>query len=111
MTATTWKLPPASSLPFDDTDVHIWRVTWEDRLFLTDGLSGKLSEGERVRAEKFQARNAYQSFVGCRVALRHLLGEVLDIAPHDVELCSTANGKPQILPTQNRKQIQFNLSH
>ena len=92
-------------------DVHVWLVSLDEHAPHLDELRQVLSAEERHRAAQFVREADRVRFAVGRGILRRLLGHYLDMPPKDVELRSTAFGKPEVAAVTGEPSIQFNLSH
>jgi len=70
-----------------------------------------LSPDEIARAQRFRFARDRQRFVECRSAIREILGRYLKIAAQEIRFRHEANGKPEIIETQNPQRLRFNISH
>jgi len=66
-----------------------------------------LTQEEVDRANRFKRAHLRSRWQITRTALRHLLGELLDVAPSDVKLETTDAGRPYVADTA----FDFNVSH
>ena len=66
-----------------------------------------LSAAEAARAGKLRAAERRAEYVAARVLLRRVLGDVLGVAPNQLEIAMQAHGKPYVVDAT----LQFNLSH
>lgn len=85
------------------------------RVFAVDGENAasdfaQLSDGERLRAMRFQRSADRASFVAGRAALRRELGGELGISPTAVVIGQTAWGRPR-LPAGLADDLDFNVTH
>ncbi len=55
-----------------------------------------LTDKERERAGKFRSRGARNRFVTGRVALRQMVGQLIEVAPTDVPIEVSTNGAPSL---------------
>lgn len=67
-----------------------------------------LTPAELARATRLSSRTQRLRWLASRVFLRELLGELLDLAPHRLELGTGDHGKPYVL---GEPGLQFSLSH
>lgn len=70
-----------------------------------------LTETEIDRRNRIIAEGARHQHALSRALLRCLLGERLGIAPQDVDLTTTARGKPQLGARHSASNLCFNVSH
>ncbi|MBX3423110.1 MAG: 4'-phosphopantetheinyl transferase superfamily protein [Pirellulaceae bacterium] len=86
-------------------------------------LAQILTADERSRADRFVVPHPRRQFIGCRAALRLLLGELCGSSPTDIVLTCDHWGKPHLAPaakppncsvksaTFSPPAIHFNVSH
>ena len=74
-------------------------------------LHEQLSPVEQARAARFLVPAPKRQFVGCRVALRYLLSQILDCDPLDISLEVDALGKPFLKAGMIGAPVYFNVSH
>jgi 4'-phosphopantetheinyl transferase len=91
-------------------ELHIWHGSLHLSSTVVSSLEPLLSADERVRAQKFLAPHARDSFVAARGILRRLLSAYTGIDAADLALSTGADGKPR-LASRNPQSICFNLSH
>ncbi len=70
-----------------------------------------LSGDEHARAARFHFAADRARFVASRTALRHILAEVLHVAPAAIKFAHGIHGKPEIAADRNPGDWRFNLSH
>ena len=70
-----------------------------------------LSPDEIARASRFHFEKDRIHFTQCRSALRGLLADYLAIPAAEIRFEYLASGKPQLAAEQNRRALQFNVSH
>jgi 4'-phosphopantetheinyl transferase len=92
-------------------DVHVWLASLDECASHRDELWQVLSPEERRRAARFLQDVDRIRFAVGRGILRTMLGHYLDTQPEDIELRSTALGKPEVAAASGKTSIQFNLSH
>lgn len=68
-----------------------------------------LSSEERRRADAFHFEHDRRRWIASRTALRILLGRTLSVAPDEIALETTPEGKPFL--SGHRDIVEFNLSH
>ncbi len=89
--------------------MDIWIVEWA--AFNAAALHRHLSDEERERAERATHGSARSRFVIARALLRCLLARELDIAPIDIGIVRSSQGKPQLQSPSNGIGLQFSVSH
>lgn len=100
-----------SRVPLPDHDVHVWRAALTAPPTAVDVFEATLTEDERARADRYQARRDREHFVVARGVLRAILGRYLAIGPADVRFAYGRRGKPGFDATMNTGDLRFNLSH
>lgn len=90
--------------------VDVWLVDL-DESSLTDLSSSVLSLDELDRASRFRFEADRLYFARCRVALRCLLSQYLQIAAAKLRFEYKPCGKPELVWPVNRGHLQFNVSH
>lgn len=82
---------------------------------LYEDCFGRLSEGERVRAQRLIHPRPRREFVLTRAALRNLLGQWTGVPAQSIVFGQNAAGKPHLNPDQTKSPISqpchFNVSH
>lgn len=99
---------PTDSLELKAGETHVWKADCRSDTPLNERL---LSEDERLRMQRYRFAEDRQRFARARVLLRRILAEYLDRAPGEIRFAYSAYGKPQLPDQENKKQIQFNVSH
>ena len=101
-----WQFP--QTFPVLHTNqVHIWRATLKRSKEDLAEFTKLLNLQEKIRANKFIAKQAKNNFVVARGILRWLLGKYLGIKPQDILLQQNRYGKLYVASSA----LQFNLSH
>ena len=90
--------------------LHIWHGPLHLSPAGLSSLEQLLSADEKIRAQKFLAPHARDSFVAARGILRRLLSAYTGMDAADLALSTGADGKPQ-MASGNTQSIRFNLSH
>ncbi len=67
-----------------------------------------LRPDEHDRAARLRDPRDRERYMGCRSALRALLGECLECDPRSIELVRGKHGRPELGPDQ---AVQFNVTH
>ncbi len=98
---------PAPLAPFD---LRVWRLDIDVQTEPTACDIAVLSPRELARLRGFRHGADRVRFAAVRAALRRLLAEVLDLAPHALPLDADALGKPG-LPQAIHDALSFNVSH
>lgn len=97
------RMPAAEQIPFQIW--HIPTVSDPDQLLT---LAAQLSPDEQQRAQKTIRTGPRNTYITSHAALRQILGQQLQLAPHEIEFSSTPDGKPVI---KSPECVHFNLSH
>jgi 4'-phosphopantetheinyl transferase len=103
----------AASLPgltLSDDDVHVWCVSLQQPIPVTEQLACLLSADEKARAARYQFEHLQKSFIVARGMLRIFLASYLDLQPEQLGFTYLPAGKPQ-LAENLKKRIYFNLAH
>ncbi len=98
-----------SALPGVVAGVSLW---WSDLGHTEAALARAaqwLSAAERARAARFATEPLRQQYIAGRSTLRELLGQALRIAPADVALHETSQGRPMLAAPPGIPD--FNVSH
>ena len=87
-------------------DVHVWRV----RLDRVPPVSREvLSDEELECADRFLSPSHVARYMGCRSALRRILGAYVGVEPRSIAFAVTANGRP-VLPGEPGR-ITFSVTN
>ncbi len=107
---TQWRPPPAVYDVSDDL-VHIWRTGahWSDGAIAT--LRGWLAADERQAVDRFRFAVDRTRYIVGHGLLRRLLGQCLGTAPDRLVFRNGPFGKPELVDSDDRRRLQFNLSH
>ncbi|MGH9020149.1 MAG: 4'-phosphopantetheinyl transferase family protein [Acidimicrobiales bacterium] len=73
-----------------------------------EGLSGAVSDAERVRAARFRLLRDATRWLRARAALRQILAAAIDVAPLDIAYALSSSGKPSV---EGSHRVEFNLAH
>lgn len=92
-------------------DVHVWVKRLGSPGAHIRALREILSLDERRKAERFYFPADRERHVVGRALTRILLGDLLAIAPDEIQFCYNDFGKPSVAPAQNGADFQFNISH
>ncbi len=79
-----------------DSEVHLWFFDLDVDQASLPGLRRLLTPSEIARAERFLVPAAARRFIAARAALRRILGQVTDTAPHDISFRYGERGKPAV---------------
>jgi 4'-phosphopantetheinyl transferase len=108
--ASVW----VASVPRDElhpAEVHIWRVSLTRTKDETRYHRQFLSPPEIERADRYYFDRDRNRFIIARGVLRQLLGAYLHLAPRVIDFVYGAQGKPDVVASQNPSRMRFNLSH
>jgi len=102
-----WSKPPASlSLP--PGEVHVWRISLEQRSDVLDRFRSILEADELERASRFHFEKHRRHFVVGRGFLREVVARYLQIKPEALRFVYGAYGKPALA---GEESLRFNMSH
>ena len=104
-------LPGPVGLTFPSDRIDVWRLWLDSSEASTRELPGMLAPDEVIHAERFHFLRDRLRFIGCRTALRSILGRYLQLAPAEIRFRYETNGKPEITDVQNSSGLRFNVSH
>ena len=102
---------PKSELLLEKNDIHVWRADLALPIMGFQEVNHTLSNGERMRAERFHFEKDRKRFIIGRGILRTILGCYLSVEPSQVQFCYGKHGKPALADTFGNERIHFNLSH
>lgn len=91
-----------------DGTVGLWRVPLRQPPTIVAACRALLTPAEIARADRFRFEAPRRRFTVARAALRHILGQVLGMAPTALELDAGPYGKP-FLPAE--PGLHLNVSH
>jgi 4'-phosphopantetheinyl transferase len=103
-----WPAGPTSPI-LSDNEVHVWRVDLE-RMSLAN-VDAALAENDRTQAARFRFEIDRQRFLIARASLRIILSQYLQLAPCSLEFKAGPQGKPELVASQTKIDLRFNLSH
>ncbi len=85
---------------------------WIGQPGIVSGLfTDYLDADELKRMQKFKLDTQKRDFSDAHSMLRLILSRYTDIPPQEIRFEYGINGKPAIIPEQNKKNVSFNLSH
>ena len=87
--------------------VRVWTIDLDEDPAQASTLLPCLSGEERLRASRFRTTELRLRFIVAHGALRHILSVHTGVRPRQVELATTATGKPFVPGVP----LAFNLSH
>jgi len=91
--------------------VQVWQLRLDEVGTYEAVLMPLLTAEECQRAWRFHFARDRQTFVGTRAVLRILLGAYLGQDPAKIQFHYGAWGKPILVPEENVKGVEFNVSH
>jgi len=100
--------PNVRALPSPTSSVRLWWCRLRADGSDAESFEAILSDDERRRAARFGMALLRDRYVTGRVALRRVLGMILDIAPADVCIVRGTRGRPHV---NDAVGIDFNVSH
>ncbi|HVO58040.1 MAG TPA: 4'-phosphopantetheinyl transferase superfamily protein [Dongiaceae bacterium] len=108
-----WNIASPASIEAGQLDsaIDVWRLDLEELAPHEDRFAELLSPTEWERASRFVRSEDRRRFSICRGALRTLLANYLQTEPRSIALEVAPHGKPYLAKLQNKKEIEFNLSH
>ena len=74
-------------------------------------LQSPLSQEEIARAMRFHFKRDGNLFAGTRRSLRHVLSKYLPFCPEHINFDYGENGKPEVVNSQNKVGLRFNIAH
>lgn len=99
---------PLRALPDPAPGVRCWALALERAPEEVLALERVLASAERMRADRFGTAALRARYVVGRAMLRHLLGELLGMAPGEVPMHRGRRGRPQI---DSATGLDFNITH
>lgn len=101
----------ASPLNLNDSEVHLWRIIFDDAISHLQSLNNLLSADEKIRAGRYCFEKDRDRFIITRGLLRVILGRYLTVEPQGIYFDYNAYGKPGLNANKIRGEFQFNVSH
>ena len=105
-----WQINP-QLLTLNANEIHIWRTNLDLPLAKIQKLKQYLCEEEIERSDRFKFDIHRNRYIASRSILRLILEKYLNINPHLIEFQYGDKGKPRIIQSQNKDNIEFNISH
>ena len=87
--------------------VWVWNMAVDEQTLAE--LEGTLSDDEWQRVRRFRSHRHARRFVVRRGMMRGILGNCLNVSPHELQFEYGAHGKPALAPSLS-KALEFNLS-
>jgi 4'-phosphopantetheinyl transferase len=121
---TAWN-PADPITPLNTGETRVWSVELDQPAHDPETMAfeantppfASLSPDEVARATRFVRPRDRLRFARCRVALRHILGRLLALAPDSIAFRPIASGKPELDPVTTPNfpataiTLRFNVSH
>lgn len=104
-----WSQGPAV-LACQTGGVDVWKVRL-DEPETAGSQASILSPDEKARVGRFHFEKDRVYFMRCRSSLRRLLAGYLQVPAAEICFKYLSGGKPQIADYQNRRALEFNVSH
>lgn len=92
-------------------DVEIVYFYIQDHLQELESLAENLNQDEKDRANSYYFTKDKNRYIICRGILRSIIAGKMGTDPKDVRFFYNKYGKPEIDPSQNIGNLQFNVSH
>lgn len=90
--------------------VDIWTIRLDLPPAALEATQNLLSPDELTRLKAFRNEQARRNYIISHAALRHILGDCLQVAPLQLQFASGPHGKPALAgPIHGR--LEFNLTH
>lgn len=92
-------------------EVHVWltRTAWPAACI--GALTEILAPEEQQKAKRFRFQQDAERHIISRALVRLLLGHLLNTRPESLRFRYNGFGKPSISQAQNKRSLQFNVSH
>ncbi|MCW8933463.1 MAG: 4'-phosphopantetheinyl transferase superfamily protein [Gammaproteobacteria bacterium] len=100
-----------SFIELADNDIHIWLNYLNVHEARIKHLYPLLSSEEKQRSERLKFYKHRKAFIASHGFMHTVLANYIDAEANDIEFTQTELGKPSLIDTQNKNNIQFNLSH
>jgi len=94
-----------------DNEIHIWLNYLNLHQARLKHLYPLLSAAEKERSERFKHYKPRKNFIASHGFLHTVLSYYIDVPASEITFKHAEQGKPSIIDEQNKKNIQFNLSH
>ncbi|MHC2069186.1 4'-phosphopantetheinyl transferase family protein [Bremerella sp. T1] len=101
---------PMRQLEIAPSELHLWRISFDEGQSIVDELHKQLSEAEQLKASKYFREDQAQKYVVFHAALRDILARYLDVEPAGITYETSQFGKPNVIRGQ-ADGLQFNLTH
>jgi len=100
-----------SDLHLVGNEVHIWISYLNMHPVKLKYLYSLLSDIEEERSKQFKFFKHRKLFIASHGFLHSVLSYYIDTPANEIRFSQSEHGKPFIIDEQNRRQLQFNLSH
>src|SRR5712664_1469490 len=104
-----WMIPPESLFLASD-EVHLWRLTLEERTDRCQCLLQTLSSDEVRKAKSYHFQRDREHSIVARGMTRAILGEYLNVNPAELRFDYNRFGKPSLADHFRANGLRFNLS-
>jgi 4'-phosphopantetheinyl transferase len=103
----------SAQLRLPSNEIHIWKVVLDgDSVAMSSSIvNTPLSDEEIARANRFHFERDRRRFAHSHISLRQILARYLRLQPKEIHFSASNNGRPEVVPQQNHRNLQFNLSH
>ena len=94
-----------------DDEVHVWASYLNAHEARLKHLYPLLSNAEKERSERFKFYKHRKAFIASHGFLHSVLAQYVEPTDDGFEFIYGKQGKPCLIESQNKQNIQFNLSH
>jgi 4'-phosphopantetheinyl transferase len=95
----------------DADDIHIWLISLVNKNEQMSLFENILSAEEKLKIKLMHNEDRKTQYIYCRVALRTIISNYLDILPQEINIVCGRSGKPTLSLINNKKNIYFNMAH
>ncbi|MCW9047062.1 MAG: hypothetical protein OQK46_03200, partial [Gammaproteobacteria bacterium] len=95
-----------SFIDLADNDIHIWLNYLNVHEARIKHLYPLLSSAEKERSERFKFYKHRKAFIASHGFMHTVLANYIDADANDIEFTQTELGKPSLINTQNKNNIQ-----
>ena len=92
-------------------EVHIWAGSLDGQGTRLEELAQWLDAEESAQAERFAFEELRTRFIARRGLLRIILDAYSSVAGEKLTFCRGEFGKPELIPSQNSRNLHFSVSH
>ncbi|VAW65176.1 hypothetical protein MNBD_GAMMA08-1431 [hydrothermal vent metagenome] len=100
-----------SFTPLANNEIHIWLNYLNVHEARIKHLYPLLSAAEKERSERFKFYKHRKAFIASHGFMHRVLAYYINTPENEIDFSYTDRGKPSIIESQNKHNIQFNLSH